>query len=447
MENLNYQDNDTNMEINEDVDESSDLEFDSDDEYGGAHIPTLDNKVYQKLKQNDPSVSDLHIPLNCTYGEPFFNSIDWKEDGDCVSDNAHLKMIRITCHGCPAYAGQQYVLGEESLNSGLLPTKQQLQEVFLCIYRNSFLKELAFSSIEINDEFGGGIIEGLSGHRSLEKLHVSNGLLGGMACKAIGNILTHPTSKLKDLDLLNCYLDNKNFGILCDALSGNSTMKRLNLTRNNRITSAGWQSLSALLQHPNCKLAKLSLKSTDLYDDSIAILGSSIGNSSLRALDLSFNRNISREGWQRLINQLSQNINIMSLGLIENSIDDLSVAALANIGNLKFLDLSFCNFFTPMGWWPFFNALQRRGIQLTKLDISGTNIGNEGAAALGSLLSNMSSLRTLQMSNMSISGHNFTSQRWQTLFTTLLDSNLDLVKLHLGGNQIDDEGIRLLALS
>ena len=338
-------------------------------------------------------------------------------------------MIRITCHGCPAYAGQQYVLGEESLNSGL-PTKQQLQDFFLCIYRNNSIKDLAFSSIEINDEFGGSIIEVLSGHRSLEKLHISNGLLEGMGCKAIGNVLSHPKSKLKDLDLTNCYLDNKNFGIVCDTLSGNSTIKRLNLNRNNRITSAGWQSLSAVLQHPNCKLAKLSLKSTDLYDESIDILGSSIGNSSLKALDLSFNRNISREGWQRSINQLSQNINIMSLGLIENSIDDLSVAALANIGNLKFLDLSFCNFFTPMGWWPFFDALQRRGSQLTKLDISGTNIGNEGATALGSLLSNMSTLRTLQMSNMSYSGLNFTSQQWRTLFTTLLDSNLNLVKLH-----------------
>ena len=64
MENLNHQDDDTNMEMYDDVDESSDLDFDSDGEYGGAHIPTLDNKVYQKLKQNDPSVSDLHIPLN-----------------------------------------------------------------------------------------------------------------------------------------------------------------------------------------------------------------------------------------------------------------------------------------------------------------------------------------------------------------------------------------------
>jgi len=346
-------------------------------------------------------------------------------------------------YGSPSYNGRQYVLGKESLNSGL-QTRQQLQDFFLCIYRNSFIKELAFSSIEINDEFGGSIIEGLSGHRSLEKLHISNGVLGGMGCKAIGNILTHPLSKLKDLDLPNCYLDNKNFGILCDALSGNSTIKRLNFTRNKRITSTGWQSLSDVIGHPNCKLAKLSLKSTNLNDESIVMLGSSISSSSLKALDLSFNRNISRAGWQWLINRLSQNINIMSLGLIENSIDDLSVAALANIGNLKFLDLSFCHFFTPMGFWPFFNALQRRGIQLTKLDISGINIDNEGAAALGSLLNNMSTLRTLQMSNMSISGHNFTSQQWRTLFTTLLDSNLDLVKLHLGANNIDDEGIRLL---
>jgi len=85
MEDIHHQDND-NMEINEDVDESGYLEFDSDDEYG-VHAPTLDDEVYQKLEQNDSSVTDLHIPLKGTYGEPFFNSIDWKEDGDCVSNN------------------------------------------------------------------------------------------------------------------------------------------------------------------------------------------------------------------------------------------------------------------------------------------------------------------------------------------------------------------------
>ena len=40
--------------------------------------------------------------------------------------------------------------------------------------------------------------------------------------------------------------------------------------------------------------------------------------------------------------------------------------------------------------------------------------------------------------------HAITSLGWQTLFNSLQDSNLDLVKLNLGSNIIDDEGLQLL---
>ena len=117
---------------------------------------------------------------------------------------------------------------------------------------------------------------------------------------------------------------------------------------------------------------------------------------------------------------------------------------------MKSLRLSCNNSITPSGWRSFFNSLQRNGTQLVKLDISHNRIGNEGIAALGSLLGSMSTLKTLRMSHMLYSRidggmeDSVTSQGWVTFFNSLQDSNLDLVKLYIDGNEIDDEGIRLL---
>jgi len=132
-----------------------------------------------------------------------------------------------------------------------------------------------------------------------------------------------------------------------------------------------------------------------------------------------------------------------------NDINDSGIVELASIDTLKSLNLSSNHSITPEGWQRFFNSLLTRGTQLVNFDISGNKVGNEGAVVLGTLLSTMSSLKTLDMSSMSYSpspgvSNTITTRGWQTLFTTLRDSNLDLVKLNLRSNSIDDEGIQLL---
>ena len=82
-----------------------------------------------------------------------------------------------------------------------------------------------------------------------------------------------------------------------------------------------------------------------------------------------------------------------------------------------------------------------------ELNISYNHIGNGGIQTLGSLFSSMNTLQTLHMGRMAesvIGSYKITSQGWQTLFTTLQESSLNLVQLYLDGNEIDDEGIRLL---
>jgi len=395
--------NSTNNIVEADTDEDDEDEFFSN--------VGFNNEILQRLKQNDPSVLGLHIPLR--YDENgeylFINNIDWKRDGDCISNNTRLKRLYTTYYGSPADDGIQYILGEEGHN---LPTRQKLQDFFSCIYRNSSINEIIISEMTINDEFGAALIEGLSGHTSLTELEIVNAGIGSIGYRAIGNILKHPESKLKEICLPGCQLDMEGLSILCNAIVGNS------------------------------KLKKLCLKENRIADEGLDVLGSALCGSSVEALDLSHNFSISSRGWHTFLGLLEQTSikNLILEGDIKTEIDDTGLAILANNRALKSLDLSDnAQFISISGWRTFFSTMQRRGTQLVKLDISRCQIGNRSSEALGSLLSSMNSLKELNMSH-----ENITSQGWQTLFTSLHGSNLHLVKLHLSGNTIDDEGIQLL---
>ena len=429
------------------VDDNS--EYNSVYEEEDDHRIYLNNKTYERLKQNDPTITNLYVQYG---GATLFNNIDWKEDGYCIAKNTHLKRLIIDHHGkCLGRPwNEPYVLGEQGQN---LPTRQQLLDFFSCIYRNSSIKALLLSSISVSDEFGGGLIEGLQGHPSLTRLDIElyydtidQSRLGSVGCTALGKVLKHPTSKLKELRFPYCRLDDEGLSLLCDGLLGNSTMKRLLLDGNDQITSAGWRALSTVLQHSNCKLGELVLNCSGICDMGAETLGS---GSSIKSIYLGSNNSISAEGWQNMFNQLAQQTRTEKLIVNYNNINDDGIAELAIIGTLKSLDLGHNKAITPSGWQSFFNSLAIRGIQLVDLGISFNQIGIEGIFALTSLLSNMSSLKTLELVDISQDEFNnnpniITSQGWVSFFIALHDSNLKLERLVLNHNRINNEGIQLL---
>lgn len=90
MGNLHTRALDTNQDSHEDDDNDEDVE---------RYIRpiALDNKVLQRLKQHDPTLTHLSVKFGCdNTGEYIFNSIDWEEDGYCIANNKHLKKLIIT---------------------------------------------------------------------------------------------------------------------------------------------------------------------------------------------------------------------------------------------------------------------------------------------------------------------------------------------------------------
>jgi len=329
-------------------------------------------------------------------------------------------------------------LGEQQIGHNL-PTRQQLRDFFSCIYRNRSIVALEIESICTDDKFAGRLIEGLCG---LYRLEIGNhrgvGGVGTIGCKALGKVLKHPMSKLKNLRLNDSRLDDEGLSILCDGLLGNNTLKRLWLGNNEFITSVGWSALSTILQHPKCNLIELGLYFTQINDESAVILGTAlVGCTSLRDLDLGFNESVSSTVWQALLNQLSQT-SIQNLDISDNKINDTGLLVLANMsGTIKSLVLSSNNLITPEGWRSFFGLLQTRGAQLVKLDITDNYVGDLGAVALGRLVNSMGTLKTLQMAKSMV-----TSRGWASLFTSLQGSNL--AELGLDNNNLSDEEMQLL---
>ena len=99
--------NDTIVEIANQSEES--------DEEVGRYVPSIDleEKVLQRLKQRDPTITHLRVDFSCDDdGEYIFNSIDWEKDGHCISDNTHLKKLTISYRPY----NQHYTLGEQGDN-------------------------------------------------------------------------------------------------------------------------------------------------------------------------------------------------------------------------------------------------------------------------------------------------------------------------------------------
>jgi len=441
MEETNNQDD--TMEINNDVgnvDESRDIEEEEND-YVDDQWYKLNDDTFHCLKNNAPTITVVCIDLQddgC-----FFNSIDWKVDGSCISNNTHLKMLRIyfkgRCLGRPH--GQSYILGEQGNE---LPTKQQLQDFFSCIRRNRSIEWINIRSVYIG-EFGGDLIEGLSGHPSLNRLEIGNGRLRSIGCEALGKVLKHPESKLNDLRLPGCDFDDEGLSALCNGLVGlgNNTLKKLDLS-GNKFTSIGWRALSTVLQHPNCKLIELGLHHAEINDDGSNILENV--SSSLKNLGFTYNKSISKEAWKTFLKS-SQSLH---LDLVISEIDEDSLTVLIdNIGILKSLDLGENKAITPTIWQSFFNSLQTSGTQLKEFNIRHAKVGNVGATALGSFLrSSAPMLKKLSIDFVSSSRNDsdsISSQGWVSLFSSLQDNtNLNLSSLSLHENKIDDEGLQLL---
>ena len=247
--------------------------------------------------------------------------------------------------------------------------------------------------------------------------------------------------ELEDLDFTRLDI----FSILAPFLEHNHNLRCIEMSWNENVSMTVPSLITALLEYKTIRLERINFSYNHLGDECAADLITALtaihGLCHLLDLYLSYNQ-IGRRGCAALGDLLKIDAcNIQRLTLHKNSLDDECIQILANglmkNNTLKELDLSCLRLVTPIGWQTFSADYMSNPIcSVEKIDLSGNNIGEEGADSLGTSMTvnNMLQLRSLNVSDC----ESITTDGWRELSYGL--SSLTIEEFHMCKTNIDDDG-------
>ncbi|XP_062404782.1 NACHT, LRR and PYD domains-containing protein 3-like [Sardina pilchardus] len=311
----------------------------------------------------------------------------------------------------------------------------------------------------------------LSSGSSLRQLELSNNYLQDSGVKFLSAALGNPLCKLETLKLHYCNLTEKSCSSLASALSSGSSLRQLNLSKN-ELQDSGVTLLSAALENPLCKLETLQLRDCKLTEKSCSSLASVLSSgSSLRQLDLSYNNqldsgvkhlsaslgsplckleilvlcccNLTENSCSSLASVFSSGSSLRQLDLSSNNQLDSGVKHLsATLGSplckLETLVLYRCNL-TEYSC-SFLASVLSSASSLRQLDLSTNKLQDSGVKYLSAALRNpLCKLETLKLWNCNLMNKSCSS------LASVLSSGSSLRQLHLSDNELQDSGVKLLS--
>jgi len=183
--------------------------------------------------------------------------------------------------------------------------------------------DLSHSSID-NDDMAilcGAIIKS----KTLQVLSLaSNSLLSVSGFFSLSTVLSHPITVIHCLLLDRTGLDDEGISFLGDALKINKTLYSLSLRHNESITLEGWKAFSKCFTNPQSELTTLFLCGCNIDDEGAATLATALAtNTSLTKLNMSKNTRITSRGLVAFFNLLLDNKKsaLETLVITNNNID------------------------------------------------------------------------------------------------------------------------------
>jgi len=262
----------------------------------------------------------------------------------------------------------------------------------------------------------------------------------------------HKSCKVKELHLDSINIKDVQVSTIADGLIANKALKKLTLSGNDPITALGWHMFFRHLgKAEGLDLDFLDISNNNIDDLGISDLGRVINCCKPKFLDLSYNESITPGCWARLALMLSQSSTLTTMKEIKlsgNTIDNEGISVLGNMikNNTSLTKLtlgSVENVTGFFGWTPFLLDLCSPNSALVDLSLYSNEINSDGLAVLARWVANNSKLKYLDLS----SNIEVTPGGWHTFFVTLRNHNLVLETLDISNNVINSQAIASLVES
>jgi len=487
------------------IDANNDVIIDDDDDstVGGIDYDeeketqsfNLNSDIIIQLRQNDPCITSLRIRYST------ISDIDWVNEGECFSNNTHLKELMIEeeeaydIENCKAFflaIARNRSIKKLIICGQLIDAGEIMYIISPFIEKNAYLRNIEFhmdvgdrgakllaSAIsnakykllrkveldltDVSDDSAAKIFIALGEHNIVELCLSST--VGRKGCVAISSLLSGST--LKKLSFCWCNLGDEGITNISKALLNNNTLKVFSYSGEDElVTNYGMLQFARCMQNPNSTLEELELDDLNFEDSALCALSIGLGGiKTLKKVKLT-SYGTSAHGWHSFFDSLQRSTSLESLMVVGNGMNnkaakDLSIS-LAGYSTIHTLHLPFPNFSEKGAI-----ALGRSFVNksLASLDLShvsaNSSFGRTGWEALFSALPE--SMETLRLydagvhndsldvllnflaTNESLKDIDLDENRtiskagWIDFFSRLPSNKLE--KLSLNGNNIDDEVI------
>jgi len=144
--------------------------------------------------------------------------------------------------------------------------------------KNKSLENVSLPGNNISNEALVDIVTSLSMHPNLKGLELNGNQISTNGCMTLATLLRNSVTNLETLDLESNEINDEGLDVLVPALKSCYQLRTLWLSRNESITSKGWQYLASILEAPNSNLKDLALTGNNVDDKALTSFADAMKN-------------------------------------------------------------------------------------------------------------------------------------------------------------------------